>query len=286
MKSMMSFLLLLSLSSLCGFAGAADADNYNVPVNYAVDKDSRTIFVNFVNNRQVDIRVISPFKRLSAAMTAATTETASQQNYYYPGVKSDVSFSPMVGIDDELQILLDNGTLFGTTIVSDKFVSYHVHARRIVLGRVPVFAVHDFALAEQIWSGAPVFKKKDGGGDDDGLDFTSVVSRRFDDYANDRVLFPVVGANDAIAVSLDRDFVEVCALAPAHSVYGTRSFPDAESRKRFEATVADGRSFRDWPRVGTLFHDAASPRTVFTLTEGDFEILNVQLPGVLLTSQT
>nr|ANS70918.1 protein p26 [Lymantria dispar multiple nucleopolyhedrovirus] len=284
MKSMMSFLLLLSLLSLCGFA-AAGADDHNVPVNYAVDKDSRTIFVNFVNNRRVDIRVISPFERLSASMiaAAATTTTASQQNYYYPGVMSDVSFSPMVGIDDELQILLANGTLFRTTIASDEFVSYHVHARRIVLGRVPVFAVHDFALAEQIWSGAPVFKKKDGG----GLDFTSVVSRRFDDYANDRVLFPVVGANDAIAVSVDRDFVEVRALAPAHSVYGTRAFPDAESRKRFEASVADGRSFRDWPRVGTLFHDAASPRTVFTLTEGDFEILNVQLPGVLLlTSQT
>ncbi|ADD73745.1 P26 [Lymantria xylina nucleopolyhedrovirus] len=216
-------------------------------VDYVVRRLSRTVDVTSVRDRKTVIKIVSP--------NQWDDEDGDEFAYRYPGAASDAAFET-VRVGEKLHVLLDNHTLVEAVATTDEYVFYHTRRRRSVVGRLAAFAVRDFALAARIWPGAPIFRRGR---------FVSVVTGRYQDYANDRVLFPVTGASaEAAEVAHDRDRLSV------------NSSPYAPT-----PPLARAGAFRDWPRVATLFCDAPRRRVVLALTEGEFEIARFTLVGVL-----
>nr|QDH05884.1 Ld-p26 [Lymantria dispar multiple nucleopolyhedrovirus] len=240
---------ILILMIVAGVAAAAETGSGRVySVDYVVRPSRRTVDVTSVDGRKITVKVVPPHRW-------DDEDDAAELAYRYPGAASDAPFET-ARVGQKLQVLLDNHTLIDAVAATDEYVFHHTRRRRSVVGKLAAFALNDFALAARVWPGAPIFRRGR---------FVSVVSGRYQDYANDRVLFPVTGASaQMVEVAHDRDRLSVSSSAR----------PPARA-------AGDGREFRDWPRVATLFCDAPRRRVALALTEGEFEIARFALVGLL-----
>ncbi|ACO53501.1 P26-1 [Euproctis pseudoconspersa nucleopolyhedrovirus] len=253
-------------------------------VKYTVNRNNRIVDVISVNNKPLSVEIV-----------AANGQSSGQKRldlaHHFPGVIVDgLVFDTGVGFDARtvLQVLLDNGTLL--RVVPDRvYTNFHTHNRRMVYGQLRTFALRNFAAADQIYIGAPIFL--------DGK-LVSVVTCRFDDYDNGVVLFPVSAVRAPGLMSGQIHFddkVIVEKLRPGMSIYGRVQLPynaqndSADSSilnlKRFAVSASDNRlMYRNLPRTIVVFHDRK--QISIGLVEGEFEIDRVRLDGPLIVPQS
>lgn len=239
---------------------------------YTVDRESRTIKVDSVDEKPVLIFVIPPNSETNGDDRLTTL-------HQFPGVATSIVF-PSISKDDDLLVQLDNGILYKTQ-ATRVYTNFHTHKNRMVYGQLLTFVVDDFEIANKIYVGAPIYR--------DGK-FVSVITCRFDDYEQGLVMFPVTGVRSKGLISGqmsidDRVVVEV--LRPNMSVYGRHQLPYRSAHmsvKQFAMTATVNRQlYRDLPRFAVVFHN--STEITITMVEGEFEMYRIRLDGPLITDQ-
>nr|WUR10830.1 p26 [Calliteara abietis nucleopolyhedrovirus] len=254
-------------------------------IQYKIDHVLKKIDVLSIDGDSCDIKTVAPGGRFD------NRNERYETMHHFPGVASDVVLRGAQSADEHLRVLLNDGVLL-RVVPNRTYFNFHTHKQRMIYGQLRSFTVDDFAIADQIYTGAPIFSQSG--------ELVSVVSCRFDEYDDGVAVYPVTGVRSPTLASghiVFDDEVYVHELDPANSVYGRRQLPYGGGsssvtetdnsrmniKKMALAVVENKRMYRNWPRSVVVFHNKRD--VSIGLVEGYFEIMRIRLDGPMVVPQ-